>query len=85
MRRVGLLGLIAGVLTTAARAEDNTLVTFDGVTTNLSVPIVIGATGTNNGLIITNAAVVSSLSSVIGDAAGADHNYARVSDRKSVV
>ena len=79
MRRVGLLGLIAGVLTTAARAEDNTLVTFDGVTTNLSVPIVIGATGTNNGLIITNTAVVSSLSSVIGDAAGADHNYARVS------
>lgn len=71
---VAFLGLVA----IPARAEDNTVMTVDGVTSNVA-SYILGSTGTNNTLSVLNGGrLVNTGDGIIGNAAGASNNIATV-------
>ena len=66
--RAGLIVLVGILLCSAAKAEDNQLLVVDGASTNFpGYPFVIGGTGTNNYLIITNGGRATSAGVWVGN------------------
>src|ERR1051325_1761352 len=76
--------LSACLLTHTARAEDNTLTVINGTTSNASGIFVVGATGTNNTLIVTNAGVLQATVGYIGSNSAAIANLAIVTGSGSI-
>lgn len=71
----GRFALLLIVACSVARAEDNQLLIIDGVATNFpGYPLIIGDTGTNNYLIITNGGTVTSAGVWVGNNASASDN-----------
>jgi T5SS/PEP-CTERM-associated repeat protein len=69
-------GVLAGVLLSScnARAEDNTTTIMSGTYTNAGPMFVLGDQGRNNLLVLTNGAVLTNGTAVIGNGTGADSN-----------
>jgi hypothetical protein len=66
--------LLSVTATRAQLVSDGATVTLNGITTNVSGLLVVGSTGNNTRLILTNSAVVNSDSTLIGDFGGSFSN-----------
>ncbi|MBE7500184.1 MAG: hypothetical protein HS113_07720 [Verrucomicrobiales bacterium] len=71
-------GLVLGV--GLCLGEDNVQIQWIGVSTNLDEVVVVGATGTNNSLVISRGAHVAARAAVIGEAATARGNHVLLTD-----
>jgi T5SS/PEP-CTERM-associated repeat protein len=65
-------------------AESFTTNIVDGIATNAGPQLILGATGPYNLLLVTNGGRLTNGTTIVGDAAGADHNTAVVTDPNSV-
>lgn len=81
-----LLAVILGGLSCGELvAEDNTSLIFnDGSSTNLGPILIIGDTGTNNTMLISNGSTVFATTGIVGNATAANFNSVTVTDPGSI-
>src|ERR1051325_1008482 len=79
-----MLLVLAVCASIPAWAEDNTVTTINGVTSNANGVFILGNTGTNNFLSITNNGVLIDTTGTIGNASTANFNNAVITGTGSV-
>jgi T5SS/PEP-CTERM-associated repeat protein len=84
MKTRGLAVAICLALIPCLHAESFTTNIVDGIATNAGPQLTVGATGPYNFLLVTNGGRLTNGTTIVGDAAGAHHNTAVVTDPNSV-
>jgi T5SS/PEP-CTERM-associated repeat protein len=84
MKTRGLAVAICLALVLCLHAESFTTNIVDGIATNAGPQLAVGVTGPYNFLLVTNGGRLTNGTTIVGDAAGADHNTAVVTDPNSV-
>jgi T5SS/PEP-CTERM-associated repeat protein len=79
-----VLALVLVLSAGLSRAEDNTTTTINGVTSNAAGTFILGNTGTNNSLVVTNSGLLINTTGIIGNVSTASYNTALVTGSGSV-